>query len=920
MESYLLTINGKKHQILAEPNWTLMRVIREVVGLTGTKCGCGTSHCGACTVILDGAAVRSCVTLVKNVKDKPIETIEGLSRGTELHPIQQAFVDCGAIQCGFCTPGIIMEIKAFLDKNPDPTEDEIREAINGNLCRCTGYVKVVKAIQQAALAMRTGDKLLDAVITEASTKGTIGRSVPVRDAAMKATGSLKYTGDIVLPGMLYAKVLFSPHPHAKIIRIDTSKAEELEGVEAVVCYKDSPDVRFNSNAEHKDDYPSELVFDQIVRYVGDKVAAVAATSLEIAETAVKLIDVEFELLPFYLDPKDAMEEGAYKIHERGNLLDPATANTGDVDGAMAKAAHVFEDSYSLQPIHHSAMEPHVSIAHYDISGKLTIYTPTQDVFGQRSNLSRIFRMSMNKIRVIRPAIGGGFGGKVDLVTEPVTALLSMKTMKPVKLVYTRKEAIPSSRIRHAMDVRVKTGIDEKGKIVAQDIQAVLNAGAHTSCTGSVAWAMTGKFLKIHKNKNIRVYAVPVFTNTPVAAAMRGFGSPQGFFAQQRQLNKIARELDMDITDLQLANLVDPWDEESDGKMNVGNARAKDCVRKGMEDFGWTDELLAMAESQKENGRYRIGVGMAVGAHGNGLFNIMPDTTGIIIKLNEDGSATFFTGVSDMGNGSITLQTMAISEVLGISMDRIACQQADTETTLFDVGAYASRGTYISAQAARTAALKVRKKLEKLAAEYLDIPNKDVDFINNEAVCVRDIQIKASIGALVEYAHDTHGKDICEADTFSAQANAVSYGAHFSKVRIDTQTGEIKVLKYVAIHDVGKPLNPVALEGQVEGGIQMGLGQALSEGILYDDNGRVTNWNFKNYKIARAADMPELKVGFVNSAEESGPWGAKSIGECAVVPSLCAIINAVSNATDKEYNILPVTPDDILASSNKDNRQ
>ncbi|WKY46871.1 molybdopterin-dependent oxidoreductase [Eubacteriaceae bacterium ES3] len=920
MESYILTINGKKHQILAKPNWTLMYVIREVVGLTGTKCGCSTGDCGACTVILDGEAVRSCTTLVKNVKDKTVETIEGLSKGTDLHPIQKAFIDNGAIQCGFCTPGIIMVIKAFLDRNPDPTEDEIRQAINGNLCRCTGYAKVVKAIQQAARVMRHEDQVMEAAVTAASTKGTIGRGVAVIDADLKATGSLKYTGDIVLPGMLHAKVLFSPHPHAKIISIDTSKAEALEGVEAVVCYKDSPDVRFNSNAEDKDASPSELVFDQIVRYVGDKVAAVAATSIEIAEAAVKLIDVEYEMLPYYLDPKEAMKEDAYQIHDFGNCLDPAVIETGDVDGQMAKASHVFEDTYSLQPIHHSAMEPHVSIAQYDISGKLTVYTPTQDVFGQRSNLSRIFGMSMNKIRVIRPAIGGGFGGKVDLVTEPVAALLSMKAMKPVKLVYTRREDIASSRIRHAMDVKVKTGVDEEGRIIAQDIQAVVNAGAHTSCSTSVAWAMSGKFLKVHKNKNIRINAQPVYTNTPVAAAMRGFGSPQGFFAQQRQLNRIAHELNKDITDLQLLNLVDPWDLESDGVMNVGNARAKDCVIKGKEDFSWADEMATMAASKQENGRYRIGVGMALGAHGNGLFNVMADTTGIMIKLNEDGSATFFTGVSDMGNGSSTLQAMAISEVLGITMDRIACHEADTETTLFDVGAYASRGTYISAQAARVTAVKVRETLEKYAAEYLDIPVKDVDFINNEAVSVRDFKTKASIGDLVIHAHEKHGKDICESDTFSAEANAVSYGAHFVKVQIDTQTGAIKVLKYVAIHDVGKPLNPLGLEGQVEGGIQMGMGQALSEGIIYDNQGKVTNRNFKNYTIPRAMDMPHIKAGFINSNEASGPFGGKSIGECAVVPSLSAIVNAVANGMEKEYNDLPVTADAVLASLNKNDQK
>lgn len=916
MEIFELLINNKKYQIMAKPNWTLMRVIREVVGLTGTKCGCSTGDCGTCTVIIDGEPTKSCITLVKNVKDKHIETIEGLSNGVKLHPIQKAFIDCGAVQCGFCTPGNVLLVKAFLDKNPNPSEEEIRIALEGNLCRCTGYVKIIKAVQKAAAEIRENkeqEMKANNSSAEYQTKGIIGSGVPVRDADMKVTGRLKYTDDIIIPEMLHAKVLFSPHPHAKIISIDTSKAEALEGVEAVVCYKDSPKVRFNSNAEDLEAAPSELVFDQVVRYVGDKVAAVAAVSTDIAMQALRLIEVKYELLPFYLEPEDAIKEGAVKIHDWGNKLNAAVVDTGDVDRAFEEADYVFEDNYSLQPIHHAAMEPHVSIAHYDIRGKLNIWTPTQDVFGQRNNLSKIFNLSMNNVRVIRPAIGGGFGGKVDLVTEPIVALLSMKTMKPVKLVYSRREDINSTRNRHAMTINLKTGVNKDGTIVAQDVKALLNAGAHSSCSTSVAWAMTGKLLKVHKNKNIRINATPVYTNTPVAAAMRGFGSPQGFFAQQRQMNRIAHELGIDFAELQLINLVNPYDLESDNNMNVGNAKPKECVERAKDIFSWETEYENMQKSISENSKYRFGIGMAVGAHGNGVYGVMPDTTGVMIKLNEDGSATFFTGVSDMGNGSVTLQAMAISEVLGISLNKIACQEADTETTLFDVGAYASRGTFISTQAARVAALKVRKTLVKIAETYLNKKETDIDFINNQVISLENSEVLCSIGDLAAYSREEMGKDVCESDTFSADANAVSYGAHVAKVRIDTENGEIKVLKYVAVHDVGKVMNPLSLEGQVEGAIQMGLGQALSEDMIINKAGKLITLNFKKYKIPKSTDMPDISLEFLDSYEKSGPWGGKSIGECSVVPTMGAIINAVSNAMEKEYNHLPVTKEDILST-------
>ena len=339
--------------------------------------------------------------------------------------------------------------------------------------------------------------------------GMIGKSVPVRDAAMKVTGQMRYVADMKLPGMLYAKILFSPVPHARIKSIDTTQAQALEGVHAVVCYKDSPKNRYNGNGEDKDINPSELVFDQTVRFVGDKVAAVAADTEEIARKALSLISVEYEELPFYLDPEEAMKEDAYPIHQGGNIIMESNNSGGDVDGAIRDADHVFRHRYEMPAVNHCSLETHVSIAEYDADGKLTVWTPTQDAFGQRINLQRIFELPMSKIRVISPVMGGGFGGKIDLVTEPVTALLAIKTGRPVKMVYNRTEEFCCTRTRHAAKVDLTMAVKKDGTITAADETMILNAGAHTSATMSVCWAAGGKFYKLLKTRNMRCRGIPV---------------------------------------------------------------------------------------------------------------------------------------------------------------------------------------------------------------------------------------------------------------------------------------------------------------------------------------------------------------------------------------------------------------------------
>ena len=739
----------------------------------------------------------------------------------------------------------------------------------------------------------------------------IGKPRPIGDAALKVTGQKIYVGDMELPGMLYAKVLLSTVPHARIKSIDTSAAEALPGVKAVATYKNTPQVRYNSAVrfiEHK--LPdTERIFDDTVRFVGDRVAAVAAESPDIAKKAVNLIKVEYEALPVITDVEEAIKPEAWPIHEGGNIVGTSRAEAGNVDEAFQECDYVFEDRYTTQAIHHAAIEPHVAIADFAPNGKLTIYSPCQNTFAFRVIMSRIFGLSYNRIRMVAPAIGGAFGGKLEVTVEPVAAVLSQMTGKPVKVEYNRKESILSTRVRHASVNYVKTGFMKDGTLKAVDFKVYTNTGAYASSALNVSGAMSHKVFKAYKIDHMRFQCQPVYTNTEIAGAMRGYGSPQVYFGWQRQMQKIADFLHMDMAALQMKNMVDPDSCDPIFHKPHGNSRPKDCLKRALELIDY--EACLKEQEATRNQDIRIGVGLALGVHGNNCVGAHRDVSTPMLKMNEDGSCIYYTGSHDMGTDTLGMQMQIVSEVLGISMDRIECIQADTDATMYDLGNYSSRGTYVSCNAAVKAAGKIRQELLKEAAQLLEEEQQNLELKDN-GVCVRNNpEKKASLEEVITHARKVNQRDICCADTFASYALAMSYGAHFVKVSVDTRTGGVKVLEYTAVHDVGKALNPMSVEGQIEGAVQMGLGYALSEGIIIDSGGKVKNTTFKQYHIMNAGEMPPIKVGLVEETEPTGPYGAKSIGECSVVPSAGAIANAVANAIGCEVHRLPLKPDTVL---------
>jgi CO/xanthine dehydrogenase Mo-binding subunit/aerobic-type carbon monoxide dehydrogenase small subunit (CoxS/CutS family) len=914
MQAITLKINGKECPIEVKRNWTLLRVLRDVLKLKGTKCGCNTGDCGTCKVIIDGEAVNSCTTLAVKAEGKDIITIEGVSRGNSLHPIQEAFIQAGAVQCGFCTPGMIMTSKALLDKNPTPTREEIAKALGNNLCRCTGYVKIIDAISLASSMIREGKVQGD----QKPPSSQIGRRIPVRDARLKVTGKAVYVGDMELPGMLYGKILYSPVAHAKIKSIDTTEAEALPGVLAVLTYKNSPRIPYNSAMRFKGHkvVRDEYVFDDTVRYVGDRVAAVAAETLEIAQSAIRLIKVEYEDLPCSFDPEESLLPDAYPIHPGGNLVGEMLSECGDVDQSLKEADLVFEDRIQTPRVHHAALEPHVCLADYGPDDKLTVWATSQTIFSVRVILSEILGLPLDRIRVIKPTLGGAFGGKIELVLEPVTALLSMVTRRPVRIELTRKETMVSTRTRYKSVIYIKTGVKRDGTITSQDIKAIWDCGAYATSAFNVPGAMMDKAFKQYRIPNMRVKSLPVYTNTPIAGAMRGYGSPQLVAAREIQMDRIAGTLGMDPFDLRRKNLVHPGDTHPKFGYSLGNARALDCLEKGAQAFSWKERKDRLS-SKNQEAEVLYGIGLSSGLHGNGVYGVHVDMSSSILKMNEDGSAVLMTGNHDLGQGSSTILSMIVAETLGISPDRIQVIEADTERTPWDLGTYASRVTWVGGNAAKLAAMSVRDQLVKEASRLLEVSPDRIELKDGFAVYMDDPEKRILLGDIVLSAQQgPDQREIKAYESYASKAPACSYAAHFAEVRVNTKTGVVEVIDYIAAYDVGKAINPLLVEGQIEGGIQMGLGYALTEELNLDASGRATNAFPKRYKMFNAEDMPPVKVLLIEEGEKPGPFGAKSIGEVATVPVAPAIINAVSNALGVSFNEFPLTPERVRKAIEK----
>lgn len=918
-----INVNGNDHELAVRPGTTLLDLLREDLRLTGTKKGCELGDCGACTVILDGKAVNACLVLAIEAEGKNVTTIEGLASGEELHPIQRAFVEKGAIQCGYCTPGMIMRTKALLDKNPDPTEDVIKEALSGNLCRCTGYTKIVEAVEtaKAYLGGKRPEKIEFQRQKSAMDLSVVGKRLPKIDAPDKAAGRAIYTDDIVLPNMIYGKLLLSRVPHARIKSIDTRRAEALPGVKVVLTGADVPDITWGTSPAR---YDETILAKEKVRFVGDVIAAVAAVDEETCERALELIGVGYEELPAVFDPMEAMKEGAPRLFDdkyENNINTRVDHHFGDVEKGFAEADYIKEARFVGNRTYQNPMEPHCAIAEWDRHGRVTLLTSTQVVHYVHHQLSRILGLPLGNIRVIMTHCGGGFGAKAATNTlEILSIFLARKAGCPVKMRFTREEMYLYGRGRHKQYIDLRIGVKNDGTITAVKHKAVLEGGAYSSF-GIVATYYAGSMLPtLYKISNYKYDGYRVNTNLPPCGAMRGHGCPHPRFAFESLLSMIADDLGIDPIDIRIKNAMEP-ETHTCNDLDIHSCEFKACLEEVRKKSNWDKK-----KGKLPRGRgIGIGCGGFVSGAGYPIYRSKFPHSNALIKVEEDGSkAVLFVGDADIGQGSDTVLAQAAAEAMGIRFDRISVVSADSDITPLGFGAYSSRVTLMGGNASKMAGEEVKKQVISAAAELLNVDMHMLEARDNK-VFVKDDPGKfvswqeaasthfSKKGPLIGKGHYSPPEGLGGKYKGApvGTSPAYSFSASVCEVDVDLETGKVRVLNFWDAHDCGTAINPMAVEGQVEGAVVMGMSETMYEDEVFDQHGKLLNADLHNYLIATSADMPIIDSIIVDSFEPQGPFGAKEVGEGATLPVLGAIANAIADAIGVRIFELPITPEKIL---------
>jgi putative selenate reductase molybdopterin-binding subunit len=986
-----LKINGSEHTVDTAPSTTLLAAVRGL-GFFGIKFGDEQGLSGSDTVLLDGKPVNAGSMLAAQAEEHNIVTIEALGENPEmgwrktegLHPLQLAFVESGAIQCGYCTPAQILAAKALLDRNPNPSEKQVRDAIAGVLCRCTGYLKPVQAILKAAAVMRgdteVGEQLsasndpfafptppaahgLDlpspsfistnvmpkvVVTPQTQTYQTVGKPEKKVDAIKLVQGKPAFTADIDMRGMLYARVLRSPHAHARIVNIDASKARALQGVAAVLTWQDIPRVVY-STAGQSDPIPGPLdtfSLDNKVRFVGDRVAMVAAETPEIAEKALALIDVEYEVLPPILDSRQSMQENAPRIHDEPEFINFADSNParnlaaeiridiGDVEKGFAEADEIFEADYEVPKVQQAHIEPHVCVTYWDEDDRLVIRTSTQVPFHVRRMMAPVLNIPVKRIRVIKPRIGGGFGGKQEVLMEDVPAHLTIATKRPVIYEYSREEEFIGARSRHPMKVRMKTGVKRDGTITANSMYALSDTGAYgchaltvTGNTGHKSMALYVGDGEYRKAPNIRFYADVVYTNTPPAGAFRGYGVPQGYWPLDRHMEKIARAMKFDPIEFRLKNAIHPgeyhpfstaWNEGREPRPEiVHTVGLEQCVAQARAAIGWDDKYgneewhAARVKGQVlgENPKRR-GIGVAMVMQGTAIPYL--DMGGASIKMNDDGSFNLLVGATDLGTGSDTVLAQMAAEVLGVPVEDMITYSSDTDFTPFDKGAYASSTTYISGTAAVKAAEKCAERIKVRATMMLGLPESESSNIrlSNRYAFAPDGRTVPFTEIALDSLHRNNQEQIMGVASYVSPVSPPPFAAQFAEVTVDMETGAVTVDRLVMAVDSGVIVNPLTASGQIEGGMTQALGYAVCEEMRYDEQGNAIERDLDRYHIFRADEMPALETIFVETFEPSHPFGVKAVAEIPMDGVAPAVGNAVLDAVGVNIDDNPITPEKV----------
>ncbi len=988
MQQVTVLVNGESHTLDVQPGELLRTALRRLRYFS-VKHGDETGESGADAVLLTFTPeeprsyrlVNSGVMLAAQADGAAIITVEGLSgpRDTQLHPLQEQFIARGAIQCGYCTPAQLLAAKRLLDETPNPTEAQVREAIAGVLCRCTGYAKPVEAILAAAAQLRgeepppqelqviddfeagewpTGGEQDDSGGPSVEPGGvqtaTRTRTAPAQiaspktavvnkpeqkvDAVKLSKGRAVFADDMEMPGMLYGGLLTSPHAHARIVSIDASRARALPGVHAVLTHEDVPRVIYASGGQS---YPNPHPYDQVsldnkVRHVGDRVAIIAAETPELVQQALELIDVQYEALPAVLDPLEAMAEGAPVIHDEADAvgIHDAAHNVavnihvdyGDVDQALAGAHVVHESEYRVHQVQQGSIEPHVVLTWWDEDDRLVIRTSTQVPFHVRRMVAPLIGLPVRRIRVVKPRIGGGFGGKQEMLLEDLCAHLTLATGRPVRFEYTRGQEFTSARTRHPQILRFRSGVDKDGKLVGIDLHIVGDAGAYGTHGLTVQMVSGFRGLSTYWLPAARFDCQVVYTNKPVPGAFRGYGAPQALFGLELHMEELAERIGMDPVAFKRLNWIKEGQDlplaKAMGEGREGFAQTvrsnglEACFTTGSKAAGWERRQDPAWRTDPARPHVRRGLGLAICMHGTGIAGL--DMGAASIKLNDDGSFNLLIGATDLGTGSDTVLAQIAAETLGVELDKIIVYSSDTDFTPFDTGAYASSTTYISGGAVLKAAEDVQRQIAEHAARHL-LPGAEADalWLEGGQVCAPDGRSVSVEQVALHSIHQADQHQIMATASHMSYVSPPPFATQFAEVEVDVETGQVTVKKLVMAVDCGIAINPVTATAQVEGGMVQALGYAVSEDMVYDDAGRLQNPRFGDYRIFAADETPELETILVQTYEPSGPYGAKAIAEIPMDGVAPAIASAVYDATGVRIRSLPLTPERVWRALHAD---
>ena len=876
-------VNDRDVAVEADPMRRLSEVLRDDLGLTGTKVGCDAGDCGACTVRLDGDAVCACLVPLGQLAGREVMTVEGLADGTSLRPIQAALLRHGGAQCGICTPGMLMAADALLAVNPTPSEPQVLDAMGGVLCRCTGYRKIVEAVLDARAPVPDHPGT--------ATDGAVGARLPRVDGIDQVSGKTAFGADRAPAGVLQLRAIRSRYAHARFTIGDPSALLAAHpGLVRVLSAADVPGQnRYGIYATGKD---QPVFADGYVRSLGDAVAALVGDAATIARIDDIELPIEWEPLEPILDPDVAVAPGAPRFHEGSpdNILTSGRVVRGDLDGELGRSAAVAAGTFTTTHVEHAYIEPEAGYAERN-GERITVVATTQTPYMDRDELALILGLARENVRVIPTACGGGFGGKLDLSLQPMIAVAAWLLDRPVRCVYSRPESMRSTTKRHPAWMIARLGADRDGRFTAFDFHGDFDTGAYASWGPTVANRVPVHAAGPYEVSAVRATTRAIYTNGPIGGAFRGFGVPQAAIATEALVDDVADQLGIDRLEIRLRNALRAGSTTATGQVIAASAGLAPCLEALRP--SWVE---ALADAGSRNGDLRAhgsptrrGVGIAAMWYGIGNTSLTNPST-IRIGLRADGSYVLFSGAQDIGQGSDTILTQIAADTLEVPTGSIQRVTGDTDRTPDAGKTSASRQTFVSGNATKLAAEDLLRRIEMAGPDLRQLP-EDADGCVLVGTGTYDPRTTPLDGDGQGVPYETYG-----------------FGAQIAVVDVDLELGTTLVRRIVAAHDVGRAINPMLVEGQIHGGIAQGLGMALMEAY---EAGRTDNLH--DYLIPTFGDVPPIEVHIVEDAEPAGPFGAKGVGEPALIPTTPAILGAIRDATGVRITEVPATPSRVLAA-------